>query len=560
MAGRLRAWLDDRLGLGVLSEWAVGGSVPGGARLRYVFGWVLLYLFIQQAFLGILLAFYYSPSVTSAWASTAYLNDQVVGGWFIRGLHYHGASAMIVVIVLHLLQVVFAGAYRKPREVNWWSGLALAGIVILFAFTGYPLPWDQGAYWSTQVRSGIIASAPGGEVVRDLMQGGSETGNLTLTRYYALHVFVLPLAFTLLAGLHLYLRRRHGPTPPVTLSDEEAAARAQPFWPNQLFLAVVAMALCGVILLVATIATHGSELYAPADPSSNFTARPEWYFLGLYQLLKLFPGPLAIVGKVVIPGALAAFLFALPWVDRAESRRPRARLGILAAIAAILSGAVALSAVAIVDDANNEALQEGLAEAAKEAEKARELAKEGVPPAGGVAVWENDPEFAVRALFREHCAHCHLLDGKGGEEGPSFDDYGTREWVAAIIRNPADPRFYGGTKHNTMEPLPVDDLGDDDLRAVSEYVYSLMGESAKAVDSELAARGKAIYDDKLECSGCHELEGESTGPALKGRGSVDWLKRIIADSSAADLYTDTAEMPKFTGKLTPEEIEALQEG
>ena len=162
---RLTDWLDDRVGHRALLQAWFSDEVPGGARLRYVFGWVLLYLFVQQAVLGILLAFYYSPSASDAWASTAFLTDQVAGGWFIRGLHYHGASLMIVVSVLHLLQVVITGAYRKPREFNWWSGLALLGLVFAFGFTGYPLPWDQNSYWSTQVRAGIIASAPAGETM-----------------------------------------------------------------------------------------------------------------------------------------------------------------------------------------------------------------------------------------------------------------------------------------------------------------------------------------------------------------------------------------------------------
>ncbi len=554
---RLLDWIDDRTAYRQLLGAALGDTVPGGARLRYVFGWVLLYLFVQQAVLGVLLAFYYSPSASDAWASTAFLNDQITGGWFIRGLHYHGTSLMIVVTVLHLLQVVLAGAYRKPREFNWWTGLALAGLIFAFGFTGYPLPWDQNAYWSTQVRGGIIASAPGGGLVRGLMQGGDELGNLTLTRYYALHVFVLPFLFSLLTAIHVYLRRKHGPAAPASLSDEELEAKAQPFWPHQLFLAVLAMAVCGAVLLGMTISTHGSELYAPADPGGNFAARPEWYFVALYQLLKYFEGPMQVIGTVLIPGAVAAFLVALPFIDRGKDRRIRSRMPALLMVAGLMSGAVALSAMAVIDDGNNEELQAALEEAAKNSEKARALAMEGVPPEGGTAVWKNDPEYQVRALYKEHCATCHTLDGRGGDEAPSFDGYGTREWLATLIRDPRDPQIYGGTKHDTMEPTSAEDLPDDQLAAIVEYTYGLMGESAVDVDQALFDRGKELYDDTLECSSCHEIEGESSGPALKGRGSVPWLERVIADSSAPDLFIDTAEMPKFEGKLTPEEIEQL---
>lgn len=135
--------------------------------------------------------------------------------------------------------------------------------------------------------------------------------------------------------------------------------------------------------------------------------------------------------------------------------------------------------------------------------------------------------------------------------------------VSGWRRSSASPRpfvFYGGTKgHNTMDPLKVEAVSDDDLKALVEYVYGLMGPEAGAVDAALAARGKALWDDTLECSGCHEVDAgkESTGPALGGRGSVAWIQRVIADSSAKDLYGDSAEMPKFEGKLSAAQIEAL---
>ncbi|MBP6526211.1 MAG: cytochrome b N-terminal domain-containing protein, partial [Dermatophilaceae bacterium] len=178
-------WFEARTGLGAAIAKALDEPVPGGARWQYVFGSVLTFLFMQQVVLGILLAFYYSPSASDAWASTAYLNDQVSAGWFLRGLHHHGSSAMVVVVVLHLLQVVWAGAYRAPREVNWWTGLAMGGLVLAFALTGYLLPWDQKGYWATQVAQGIMGSVPGGEPLQQVVQGGPEYGNLTITRFFA---------------------------------------------------------------------------------------------------------------------------------------------------------------------------------------------------------------------------------------------------------------------------------------------------------------------------------------------------------------------------------------
>ena len=556
----LGEWIEARTGLKTAIGRALDEPVPGGARVQYVFGSVLTYLFMQQVVLGILLAFYYSPSASDAWASTAYLNDQVTAGWFLRGLHHHGSSAMVVVVILHLLQVVWAGAYRAPREVNWWTGLAMGGLVLAFALTGYLLPWDQKGFWATQVATGIMGSVPGGEPMQQVLQGGPEYGNLTITRFFALHVFVLPIALGALLVGHIALFRRHGVTPPAALGDEELKRKTQPFWPDQLFLDVLAMTVCAAALIFLTYQTHGAELFAPADPASNFVARPEWYFLFLYQLLKYFEGPLQIVATVLLPGAVAVLLFALPWIDRAKTRRPGARWRALSLIGLLLAGVTALTALAMVEDANNEGYQHGLVVAKEEAERARTLALEGVPPAGGVAVFDNDPKEKTRKLFKEHCATCHTIEGRGGAEAPSFVGYGGRDWLFALVRNPRDPRFYGGTKaHNTMEPLAVEAASDEELRAVVEYMLSLAGPEVGATEATLVAKGKELWAGKLECSGCHEVEAgkAGTGPTLAGRGTPAWIARVIRNSAEPDLYGDTAEMPKFADKLSAAQIEAL---
>ncbi len=557
---RVLDWLEARTGIKTALGHALNEEVAGGARLRYVFGSVLTYLFMQQVVLGILLAFYYSPSASDAWASTAYLNDQVSGGWFLRGLHHHGSSAMVVAVILHMLQVVWAGAYRAPREVNWWTGLAMGGLVLAFALTGYLLPWDQKGYWATQVATGIMGSVPGGEPMQQVLQGGPQYGNLTITRFYALHVFVLPISLTALLVGHVALFRKHGVTPPAGLSEAECKRKAQPFWPDQLFLDVLAMAVCGAALVALTYQTHGAELFAPADPASNFVARPEWYFLFLYQLLKYFEGPLQIIATVLLPGTIAVMLFLLPWIDRGKTRKAKDRWGALTLVGLLMAGVTALTGIAMAEDAANESYQHGLEVAEKEAKEARAWALLGVPAAGGVAVFENDPKFQARMLFKEHCQTCHTIAGKGGAEAPSFVDYGGRAWLTALLRNPADKRFYGGTQaHKTMEPLSVEAVSDAELAAVVEYVRSLGGAELGVMDAALVAQGKELWAGKLECSSCHEIEAgkDSTGPTLAGRGTKAWIARIIEDSSAKDLYGDSAEMPKFAGKLGPAEIEAL---
>jgi ubiquinol-cytochrome c reductase cytochrome b subunit len=556
---KLVDWLDERASVRAVWRWVADEEVPGGARWRYVFGSVLMFLFVQQVVLGILLATYYSPSGTDAWASVAYLNDTVTAGWFLRGLHHHGSSAMVILTVCHFVQVVLAGAYRRPRELNWLTGLAMGGLVLGFALTGYLLPWDQKGYWATQVATGIMGTVPGGEPLRILLQGGTEYGNLTLTRFYALHVFVLPIGLGALLFIHLALFRKHGVTYP-ELPAAELKAKEQKFFPTQLLLDTVAMAITAAAMVIATFNTHGAELYAPAQPASNFVARPEWYFLFLFQLLKYFEGPLSIIATVILPGAATTFLVLLPWLDKAKSRKASERVPVITGVAVLLTGVVVLTSLAMIEDGKNEKFQKGLKAAHAEAEYVRELAKVGVLPSGGDAVLLNDPKVAVKSLFKENCQNCHTVDGVGGEEGPNFDGYKSREWLSAVIRNPRTKRFFGGNKaHATMDPYPEDKLPNDQLKAVVEYVTSLMGPTGGSTDAALVETGRKLFEEDLDCNTCHETKAGETndGPNLFHHGSEEWITSLIKNSAAPQFYGSSGAMPKFEGKLTDAQLSDL---
>ncbi len=181
-------------------------------------------------------------------------------------------------------------------------------------------------------------------------------------------------------------------------------------------------------------------------------------------------------------------------------------------------------------------------------------------PPGGDAVFLNDPQVASRTLFKEHCETCHTLDGVGGEEAPDLTRVRSRPWLAGVIRNPRDKRYFGGTKtHKEMEPYPATELPDDKLSAVVEYLTSLIGEEAGPVDAPLAERGKKLFADALDCNTCHEVKpGESAdGPNFAGAGSRAWTQRVLRDSAAEDLFGKSAGMPKFGKKLSDEEIRQL---
>jgi ubiquinol-cytochrome c reductase cytochrome b subunit len=341
---KLHEWLRERTAVNDPRA----STVPG-VSIAYVFGWVLVMLLGVEAITGAALSAFYAPTTTDAWASVAYVQDRLPGGWLIRGLHFHGASALVIVAGVHLLQTALFGAYKKPRELTWWLGIVLLLLVLGLAITGYVLRWDQAGYWANQVEVGIAAGTPiVGGAIKKLLIGGNEYGNLTLTRFYALHVVLLPALTTLVVIFHIALARRHGTTPRWDKSD----AIIIPRWPSQSLRDVIAMAIVFALLLVYTSATHGVDLAAPADPSSAYDARPLWYFRWLFELRHLF-GSLEQIAAMVMPAIVGGFLIALPLVDRSPFYDPGTRKLWLATLLGLFAMIGLLTALSLYSDSND---------------------------------------------------------------------------------------------------------------------------------------------------------------------------------------------------------------
>jgi len=210
MTLRFGTWLDERLGWRRVWEAIFLRKVPK-VNWLYTLGSAALFLAVNQIVTGILLTVYYVPTPDHAWNSVQYITTQVPAGWLIRGLHHWGASAMVVVTLLHLLRVVFYGAYKYPREVTWLTGVGLLLVVLGFGFTGYLLPWDQKAFWATTVGTRIAGVTPViGDAVLRILRGGEELSAVTLVRFFGAHVWMLPVALVLLLLVHLYLVIRIG--------------------------------------------------------------------------------------------------------------------------------------------------------------------------------------------------------------------------------------------------------------------------------------------------------------------------------------------------------------
>jgi quinol-cytochrome oxidoreductase complex cytochrome b subunit len=210
MATKLGNWLDERSGWRNVWEGVFLRKIPK-VNWFYTLGSATLFTALLQIVTGILLTIYYVPTPDQAYASVQYITNEIPAGWFIRGLHHWGASAMVVLTVLHMMRVIFYGSYKFPREVTWFTGVFLLIVVIGFGFTGYLLPWDQKAYWATIVGTRIAGVAPGvGDWILRVMRGGEDLSAITLVRFFGVHVWVLPIALIGLISIHMFLVIRNG--------------------------------------------------------------------------------------------------------------------------------------------------------------------------------------------------------------------------------------------------------------------------------------------------------------------------------------------------------------
>jgi ubiquinol-cytochrome c reductase cytochrome b subunit len=513
----LADWLDDRTGFRRLRKHVLDEPLPAGTGWWFTLGSLLLFGLGVQVVTGIALALFYAPTPDHAWDSVRYITTTVRGGHVLRGLHYWGSTLVVVAAVAHLARVVILGSYRAPREVNWIVGIALLLVVLAFGLTGYLLPWDQRAYWATVVTINIARLTPlAGDLVAAMLRGGAEIGALTLTRWYAVHVLVLPAALIVLVAVHLYLLRRHGISGPVRRRE----GPARPFFPYHA-ARDVAVAVAAGVLLAALAWTGAPALEAPADPASNdYAPRPEWYFLGLFQLLKYFPGRLEIVGAIVIPGAMLAALVLLPWLDRAPARDWRARRAVLAMFAAGLGAAAMLTVLGAMDQ-----------------------------PAVQAPVW-NVREIAGATLIDsdDRCTRCHGPDGIAAPIEPGR--IGRQpDWLAAHVADPI------AIAPGVREP-PLSN--EADTRAIAAALTRMRSTAPPHVDPREA--GILIIINR-ECLECHTIGGVGAreGPDLSGVGGrlgADAIERRITNPN--DVQED-AMMPAFGGTLAPGEIRAIAE-
>lgn len=339
--GSVWLWLDERIGLAEIAKMARKKEVPLHRHtFWYYFGGMTLFLFTIQVVTGILLLLYYRPSAGEAFESIQFLMTEVEFGWLVRSIHSWSANLMILTMFIHLFSALLLHAYRRPRELTWLSGAGLLGLSLAFGFTGYLLPWNELAFFATRVGTEIPGVIPViGPFLRRLLRGGDDVTGATLTRFYGIHVAVLPAIATLMIAVHLFMVQKHGMSRPPGEETTAANKKAMPFFPNFLLRDLVGW-LCALAVLAALAAYYPAELGKKADPFQPAPAgiKPEWYFMAMFQTLKLLPGHiLGIEGEllgVLGFGLVGVILIALPFLDRSgqpgkASTRLAAAFGIL---------------------------------------------------------------------------------------------------------------------------------------------------------------------------------------------------------------------------------------
>lgn len=322
----IKDWLELRLGWYGFVKKNLDEPMPPGVGWWQTLGNLLLTLLLFQFTTGVALAMFYSPSPDAAYESVKQITTGTAFGSFVRGMHSWGSTVIVIAISLHILRVFYWGAYKKPREITWVIGVLLFQVMLGFSFTGYLLPWDQKAYWATVVGTRIVNTIPVvGPGMMELVRGGQDVGAYTLTRFYAIHIMLLPALLVGFTALHLYLVRKHHIAGPVVAQK----GKPVPFFPNQLFKDIIVVVVgVGILIYLATAFAPGLE--AKADPTgTDFAPRPEWYFLGLYELLKIMPAGWEVLATVVIPGLVTIGMFLLPWLDKSKSRHPAKRQWII---------------------------------------------------------------------------------------------------------------------------------------------------------------------------------------------------------------------------------------
>jgi ubiquinol-cytochrome c reductase cytochrome b subunit len=561
-------WIEDRTGLFTAYQKCSQSCVPAKPCCLGLWPSMILFTFILEVVTGVFLWMYYSPSSQTAWESVYYVQYDVLGGWLLRGMHYHAGQVLLALAGLYAVHMILSRAYRAPRELVFWTVVGMALVAIALLLTGDLLPWTQVGYWSTNVRTKFLLLLPWvGDSFYKLAVGGPDMGHLTLTRFTALHAGVFSAVFAVLLGLHGWLARK------AAAADPSAGEAAAPYWPNR---ALHNMLACGVVLAAILFLVGrngmedkwagyppgdylGHELGSPRDPIDAYAAaRPDWYFVGLYQFAHYFPGWLKILPIFVVPGLLVLLFLAMPFWSGSKlghAVNVLLTIGLLAAVAALTVESKRVDAV----DASVQASLAGEEEAAF---RVRELVRgKGIPVSGALSLVWDDAKTQGPKLFKQHCVSCHDYADEQGEgmltekpSAPNLHNFAGVAWLTgyldpkqisyapATVTKIDRPKYLGATalKNGEMAKFVKDNLkelkkevGEKEFQ---KMIAALASEATcKPGDKPSAAAKQAMED--FTCTDCHRFYDKGKkSPDLTGYASRLWLIGVISDPAHKQFY------------------------
>lgn len=457
MLKSLYGWIDKRLHLTELFLSTAGHHVPRSAgSWWYVFGSATLLCFILQIVTGTVLAFVYVPSTNEAWTSLQYLNHVQYLGWYLRAMHNWGANFMVALMTLHMVQVFLFGAYKYPRELTWISGIFLMISTLAMAFTGEVMRFDEDAYWGLGIGASITGRIPLiGDRMVHLLLGGPIIAGETLSRFFTLHVFIVPALIIGIVVMHLRLVLAQGineyPEPGQPVEKETYKAYYEgiikkegvPFVPHAIGKDLIFAALVLIAILACSAIFGPAGPSGPPDPTRVDTVpRPDFYFLSIFAMLALLPDWMETIVLFVFPALALAFLFALPFIsgtgEKSYQRRP------VAVLSVVLIG-LALGTLTYLGDTGPWSPQMNA------------WSEDAIPPQD--LKGRTPLEMRGAAVLQEkQCRDCHSLGGHGGQRGPALDDVATRltgpELVRQVIQGGGNMPAYG----KNLNPAEVDAL------------------------------------------------------------------------------------------------------
>jgi ubiquinol-cytochrome c reductase cytochrome b subunit len=450
-------WLDDRVGYTENILPLIKHLAPPRAKWAYVFGSATLFCLIVQVVTGVALSLLYQPSSSLAFQSLNFITNQAAFGKVLRGIHYFGASAMVVMVGIHMIQVYIFAAYKYPREMSWVSGVVLLLLTICMGFTGQLLRWDSNGVWSSVVAAEQMGRMPFiGKYVARLLLGGDTIGGHTLSRFYSYHVFVIPAIIFGFVGLHLYLVFRNGISEPPKAGRQVDPKtykawysnmlrdKGVPFWPDAAWRDTLfgALVILGVFVLALLIGPP--LLDTPPDPSYIKTnPAPDWYMIPFFALFALMPPAIESWVIFLAPPLIIFLMLALPFLsnkgERSPLKRPWAVFGVICVV-------IFMTCLLII----------GYKEPWSPVFDAKPLPLSAIR--GNVS--DSSTQKGVQLFYLKGCEYCHQINGYGGLKGPNLTYIGNRLDLSLIkIRivngGPDMPSFGGTLTKNDLDALAL---------------------------------------------------------------------------------------------------------